>query len=162
MNPLLNYSIFFIIYGYILLLLLKGYYPANETGILFIGFLIFMTLAYKFMGALITSELDSRRKEIYNKLESLSLYNFNSLIILKDLYQDIISYEESFYEIEDHILYLYGGLYDLFEEMYSLQIDFQVDKFLIENYKREIQIHKNVDNVLYLLSASQLKNNRAL
>ncbi len=89
MNNLQQYFIYFVIYIYIFIFFLKGYYPANETGILFIGFLIFMTVAYNFVGKALKEEFNIRIKNIYSDFEYSLTQNFNALNNLKDVYLNL-------------------------------------------------------------------------
>ncbi len=157
MNSILNYIIYIIIYGYLFLLFLKGYYPANETGILFIGFLIFMTLAYTFVGSLLTDELNLRRKEIYNRFESLLENSYNSLYLLKDLYVNILNYKG---HIEKTLaLYpsiLQNSIVDKLNTEFNKNLSYTINMQLISIVKSQIIAAQNSSNIAYLAAVKQL------
>lgn len=157
MNSILKYLIYIIIYGYLFVLFLKGYYPANETGILFIGFLIFMTLAYTFVGSLLTDELNLRRKEIYNRFESLLENSYNSLYALKDLYVNILNYKG--YIEKTLSLYpdiLQTNLVNKLNAEFNKNLNYIINMQLISIIKSQTTAIQNFSNTAYLVAVKQL------
>lgn len=161
MNNLTNYFIYFVVYGYMFLLFLKGYYPANETGILFLGFLIFMTLAYRFVGLIITDELNARRTEIYDKLESLLQQNYQALALLRDVYVTIAEYKDT--ARATLVSYLTDFAKDIsttFDTELAGNLNFHINNQLITVLRVQIGITQQYLQKAYLLSVSRLIENR--
>lgn len=161
MNNLSQYFIYFIIYGYILLSFLKGYYPANETGILFIGFLIFMSLAYKFAGSLISDELNFRRQDIYNKFEDLMEQNYISISQLRSIYLDIISQKNG---VHSKLIVLFAeleeDLHKNFESGLLSNLNYTIILQLQSSLKYWLSLLNSNIEIAYSLAVKQLLVNK--
>lgn len=163
MNILNKYKFYFIIYGYIFLLFLKGYYPANETGILFIGFLIFMTLSYNFGGSIISSELDARRKEIYLKIENLLDINYNSINLLKNTYNKIISYDSKIDSYSSNYpVLLTNNINNIVVNEMDSFLNYGISSHLTSILKEELTLENQFINTAYLLATKRLIDNKLI
>lgn len=158
---MLRYFLYILLYGYIFLLFLKGYYPANETGILFIGFLIFMMIAYTFAGSLINGELNSKSKEIYYKFESLLDQQYQTLKMVKKVHQNIARYKnDSNLLIQNFIKNLQNEINEKTNQSIERLFNSETAQLLTIILKEQINITKKYIQIAYMLTTSLLIRNR--
>ena len=160
-TAMLRYFLYILLYGYIFLLFLKGYYPANETGILFIGFLIFMMIAYTFAGSLINGELNSKSKEIYYKFESLLDQQYQTLKMVKKVHQNIARYKnDSNLLIQNFIKNLQNEINEKTNQSIERLFNSETAQLLTIILKEQINITKKYIQIAYMLTTSLLIRNR--
>jgi len=161
MQTIYAYCIYFIIYGYIFLLFLKGYYPANETGILFIGFLIFMSLAYNFVGSIIGDELENKRKELFSRFESLFEENNKVQDELRDVFAKISKQKNtSRSTMSIFATSLAESIVSKFTNELNNNLNSSSNNQLFTSSKEQLTITKDYLNIAYLLSVKQLVENK--
>jgi len=157
----LNFYLYIILYIYIFILFLKGYYPANETGILFIGFLIFMTLAYTFVGSMISDELDAKRREVYEKFETLLDQQYQTLQLLRTVHQNIANYKNNFRNgVNIFVENIESELNSKAEQDSADLINHSSTQLLATVLREELSIAKEYTNSSYVLAIDELLNNK--
>ncbi len=152
MDKLQQYFIYFAIYAYIFLAFLKGYYPANETGILFSGFLIFMTVAYTFAGKALKEEFNLRIKEIYSKFEHSLAQSFIALNNLKEVYINLAHKANVLQTINQFFNTLNEATATRFDTHKRGLLNYFIDKQLDLTNKQQLAIYQKFLTTSYLLS----------
>ena len=156
-----KYFLFILVYGSIFLLFLKGYYPANETGILLIGFMIFMTLVYTFAGTLITDELNARRAEIYHKFEIILDQQYQTFSMVKKIHQNIAKYkDESLTLIKDFSVNLQTEINTRADQNMVGLFNYETAQLLNVILREQLTVATKYTQIAYTIATTRLLNNR--